>query len=697
MLSGLSAPFNQLTQQTYEGYKILMQTQIKPLMIKSKLGSTPIKAPRYKRDLKLSSGNTVAAVDPKATRAMLALMDMQAVLGGAASHWGGPSAFAELMSALHAIIFHEAQIAKAPWYDLFNFVNDAGHCENGLYALKANYGFADLSLDSLKGFRSMTSPLSGHGEAHLFPEGVYLSNGPLGSALPQSEGLAAADHLTGHQRVTVTAISDGACMEGEAREALASIPGLAANGKMAPFVMIISDNNTKLSGRIDKDAFSMAPTFLALSALGWEVLDLHEAHDLEACAATIEIAIERARANPRIPVAIHARTVKGYGIKKTMEALTGGHGFPLKDPQELEKFLEEIYGEEKVPAEFMVWARHLEEEALAAKANAVKSTDIKVQVGVAKALIKKREEGLPLFSVTADLQGSTGVADFQKKFPESYQDVGVAESNMISLAAGLSKAGFIPVVDTFSQFGVTKGALPIWMANLSEAPIIAIFSHAGFQDAADGASHQALAYFSMVSAIPHTKVFALSTSDEAEALVALAIDEFAQARKQNKTPSSYIFFLGRENFPANYGANLKYQLGQAQVLFDNSKDFTKSVTIAAAGALVGQSLQAAKLLADKKIGAIVVNTSSINHPDVATFTTCLSKTGGRLITAEDHAQVGGMGAMLLQALSNNGIKYEARTLGVQDQFGQSAYNAIDLYKKHGLDAASIAAKASQLV
>src|SRR6185312_8682815 len=130
---------------------------------------------------------------------------------------------------------------------------------------------------------------------HLFPEGVLLSNGPLGSAFPQAQGLAMADALAAKKRVTITAITDGGCMEGEAREAMAAIPGLAANGKMGPFVLIISDNNTKLTGRIDKDCFSMAPTFAALEALGWDVVNLPEGHDLQKCVSTIETAIQHAR------------------------------------------------------------------------------------------------------------------------------------------------------------------------------------------------------------------------------------------------------------------------------------------------------------------------------------------------------------------------------------------------------------------
>ncbi len=151
--------------------------------------------------------------------------------------------------------------------------------------------------------------------------------------------------------------------------------------------------------------------------------------------------------------------------------------------------------------------------------------------------------------LTSDLPGSTGVAGFRKEFLKILLDVGVAESNMVSTAAGLSKLGYIPVVDTFAQFGVTKGALPLTMGALSEAPIIAIFSHTGFQDAADGASHQALSYMAMVSSIPHVDVYSLSCSEEADVLVTAAIENFAKARREGQVPNSSVFFLGRENFP----------------------------------------------------------------------------------------------------------------------------------------------------
>jgi transketolase len=150
---------------------------VPPFSVSIPLAKNPQNPPQYSVAMKLANGEEISLVDPQATRAMVALMDMAAVMGGAASHWGGPAAFAEIMSAIYGYSFWASDKASKPYFDMFHIVNDAGHCENGIYALKANYGYADLNLDSLKGFRSMSSPLAGHGEVHLFRQGVYIAIG----------------------------------------------------------------------------------------------------------------------------------------------------------------------------------------------------------------------------------------------------------------------------------------------------------------------------------------------------------------------------------------------------------------------------------------------------------------------------------------------------------------------------------------
>ncbi len=660
-----------------------------PISMTSPLAGNPSQPLLFSQEANLGSGEKAQFSDPQALRAMVALMDMQAVQGGAASHWGGPSAFSEITSAIYGLAFQQSQKKDQPWHKLFHLINDAGHCENVIYALKANYGFADLNLESLKGFRSMKSPLTGHGESHLFPQGVYLSNGPLGSSLPQAQGLAVADSLSKNDRVTVTTLSDGAAMEGEAKEAFAAIPGLAAKGSLAPFIMVISDNNTKLSGRIDEQCFSMKNTFRSLQALGWEVVELKEGNDLQKCVTTFEQAVDRVTKNPKKPIAIWAHTIKGFGVESTEKSASGGHGFPLKNAEDLNGFLKEIYKGSEVPPVFTDWVQELVESQKAkttSSGSPVKKE--KVQVGVAKALSASKKAGRPVISVTSDLPGSTGVAAFQKEFPDSFVDVGVAESNMVSVAAGLSKSGYIPVVDTFSQFGVTKGALPFLMANLSQAPMIAIFSHAGFQDAADGASHQALNYFSMTCSLPNTEVYALATSEDAEALVSQAITEFYECRKKGQVPKTYIFFLGRETFVPSVSESSP-QLGHSQIVKDTSDQFSKSVTLLAGGPLLHQALLAADALEKKSVGAVVVNPLIINEPDLQTLSKALKKTSGYIVTLEDHQLKGGMGAYVSHALNLNGDAFNMKSLGVKGVYGQSAYSAIELYTKHGLDSDSI--------
>jgi transketolase len=659
---------------------------LKPLNIKSKLMPAPTSKPRYPVTIKDAKGNDVHLANPKATRSLLALMDLAAVNGGAACHWGGPSAMTEAWTALHAIMFK-----KSDWFNHFNFVNDIGHAENGIYALRTVLGYGDLTLEALKGFRSFGSKLTGHGESHLYPEGVLLSNGPLGSALPQAQGLAVADKMTGNNRITVCSVSDGASFEGEAKEAFAAIPGLASKGKCNPFIMIVSDNNTKLGGRIDKDAYSLQGTFESLVLLGWDGVKVPEGHNLEALHHVLEDAVARVTKNPSKPVCLWVKTIKGYGVKSTMDSSSGGHGFPLKAHDDaIHAFLKEIWGDETVPTEFTSWANALTVKP-EKKSSSGPAKD-KMQVGVAKGLSRAAKDGYPVFSITSDLQGSTGVKGFHTEFPDHYIDVGVAESNMVSTAVGMSKLGYIPVVDTFAAFGVTKGNLPLIMSSLSQAPVIAVFSHTGFQDAADGASHQSLTYLSAVSSIPHLNVVNIASAREAEEYIYLAVKKIAADREAGKDGESHVFFVGRENFALELKDGLSYELGKPQRLTDG-----KDVTIVVSGSLVGKGLSAYSKLKEKGIEATVINHSFVNHSDFAQIAKWIHEAHDRVVTCEDHQLIGGMGSQLIHQLKMLGAEFEVTSLGVHGEFGQSAYSADELYAKHHIDTDAIVSAAEKLM
>ncbi len=641
---------------------------------------------RWTQKITLSHG-PCEAPDPSTMRAILALMDMEAALGGAASHFGGPSALAELVSSVAGYMLFTAKKHSAPWAEMFHLVNDAGHCENIFYAMRA-VGDWGIRLKDCRGFRSINSPLTGHAEAAALPQCVGISNGPLGSALPQAQGLAMAERCKGTKRAVFCFLSDGGAMEGEAREALAAIAGLAKKGQVGPFVLIISDNKKKLSGPMG-EAYDMAPSFLSLKTLGWQLRELKNPHNLQHCAQSIEAAHKEACSSLK-PQAIWAHTIKGYGSEACTKAAAGGHGFPLKRASELTEFLSKLCPQ--LPKELASWRDDLiaRAETFTAAAPAAKKSATKhekTQAGIGRALIEAAQKGYGVVSISADLPGSTGVGAFRKTYPERAFDVGVCEANMVSVGVGFSKQGFIPVVDSFAQFATTKGALPLFMGTLSQAPVIGVFSHAGFQDAADGASHQALAYFNL--AWPMQEVYSLSCSGEAQELLLQAVEEFARARAAGHVPKSYLFFLGRETACAHYAKNATYKLRALQPVLSSP---APRYSLLATGPMLKEATQAFGILSERGIPGSVWNISGINCSDLTPLAEEL-KTTQLLVSLEDHMLVHGMGSFVSHALLQRGVCFKCLSLGAaSNTVGRSAYTAKELYVQHGMDARSVAQK-----
>ncbi|MCT4641109.1 MAG: thiamine pyrophosphate-dependent enzyme [Bacteriovoracaceae bacterium] len=609
---------------------------------------------------------------PMATRTRLALMNLSAVNGGAACHWGGPSALVEMMTVVHNEMFKNKD-----WYNKYNFVNDVGHGENGIYALRSMYDFDNCELQDLLGFRSIESKLTGHGESHLNPQGVLLSNGPLGSSLGQAQGLAMADKAVSNDRTTICVVSDGASMEGEAKEAFAAIGGFGKKDKINPFIMILSDNNTKLSGRISDDSFEMSSTYANFENLGWNIIKVENGHGLEDCYKAFNQALNLSKTKPTL---IWLKTIKGYPVKSAMESASGAHGFPIKSySEDILSFIDEI-NKGNTPSHYIDVAKSLLNKPDSDSSSIKKE---KMQAGFAIAAIEMKNAGFPVVSVSSDLQGSTGMAPFHKECSDAAFDVGIAESNMVSVAAGMSKAGLIPIVDTFAAFGVTKGNLPHIMASLSDCPMIAIYSHTGFQDAADGASHQSTTYISAMSSIPHTKVIVVSSKMESYELLKEAIKDIADKRQAGKKANSYIFFVGRESFIPQIKEGLDYKLGIPQLLKSGSK-----ALVVSCGALVHNCLDAASKLSDESIDVSVINLSSINFGDLDLVKNELLKSK-TLITVEDHQLIGGMGAQLVHRLKQDGVEFNLKSIAINGQFGRSAYNANQLYDYYSIGTKNI--------
>jgi transketolase len=214
----------------------------------------------------------------------------------------------------------------------------------------------------------------------------------------------------------------------------------------------------------------------------------------------------------------------------------------------------------------------------------------------------------------------------------------------------------------------------------------------GFQDAADGASHQATTYLAATSAIPHTVVIAPSCADEAEALMYQAIVRLANDRRAGRDGETYIFFVGRENYPLTWVEGATYPWGKAQVLSNGS-----DVVLIGCGVLVNKAIEAGRLLAERGVQATVINNPFVNHVDLDTIGAAVAAASGRVVTIEDHQVVGGMGAQVSHALSMAGVPHRMTSLGIAGDFGQSAYLAEELYEKHGLTAPKMVEAALNLI
>ena len=171
-----------------------------------------------------------------------------------------------------------------------------------------------------------------------------------------------------------------------------------------------------------------------------------------------------------------------------------------------------------------------------------------------------------------------------------------------------------------------------------------------------------------------------------------AIKKQAEDRKAGRDGETYVFFVGRENYPIYWVEGAKYPWGKAQVLSTGS-----DVVLIGCGPLLSKAIEAGKKLAEQGIRATVINNPFINHVDVATIGAAVKTASGRLVTIEDHQVICGMGAQVSHALSNAGIAHTIKTLGMHGEFGQSAYLAEDLYKAHGLTVDKMIEAARQLV
>ncbi len=283
-------------------------------------------------------------------------------------------------------------------------------------------------------------------------------------------------------------------------------------------------------------------------------------------------------------------------------------------------------------------------------------------------------------ALCADLIGSLKLEPFIKNCPERFFQTGIAEANMIGIAAGLSIGGYIPFATTFANFGTGRVYDQIRQSVAYSGKNVKIAcSHAGLTLGEDGATHQILEDIGLMKMLPGMVVINPCDYNQTKA---------ATIAVANYTGPVYLRF-GRPVVPVFTPEDQEFIIGKAINLIEGS-----DVSIFATGHLVWESILAADILKEKGIHAEVINIHTIKPLDTQAILESVVKTRC-LVSAEEHQINGGLGDSIAQFLANN-MPFPQEFVGVNDSFGESGKPA-DLMDKYGLNAVSIAEKALKAI
>jgi transketolase len=283
-------------------------------------------------------------------------------------------------------------------------------------------------------------------------------------------------------------------------------------------------------------------------------------------------------------------------------------------------------------------------------------------------------------ALCADLTGSLKMNDFAKNHPERFFQVGIAEANMMGIAAGLTIGGHIPFTGTFANFSTSRVYDQIRQSiAYSEKNVKICASHAGLTLGEDGATHQVLEDIGMMKMLPGMTVINPCDYNQTKAATIAIADHHGPV---------YLRF-GRPKVPNFTPENQKFEIGKALKLVEGT-----DVSIFATGHLVWEALEAQKELNEKGISAEIINIHTIKPLDEAAILESVKKTKCAL-TAEEHMLNGGLGESIAQCLSRN-LPSPLEMVGVNDTFGESG-KPKDLMVKYGLDSKSIVAAAEKVI
>ena len=301
--------------------------------------------------------------------------------------------------------------------------------------------------------------------------------------------------------------------------------------------------------------------------------------------------------------------------------------------------------------------------------NLTKPELISTRNGYGEGLVELGQKNPHVVVLSADLTDSTRASYFKDKFPKRFIEVGIAEQNMMGIAAGMALSGKIPFVSSYAIFSPGRNWEQLRLSVCYQKTNVKIAgSHAGISIGPDGATHQGLEDIAITRCLPNLVVLAPGDSIQTKKAVIAAADY----------PGPVYLRFTKQKTPVFTTENTQFEINKAQVLQQG-----KDVTIVACGPLVYDALMAAKDLEKEKISDEVINNHTIKRLDTATILKSVQKTHC-LITVEDHQIMGGMGSAVIESLAQIYAAPVTEMIGINDTFGESGKSK-ELMAKYHLD------------
>ncbi|MEA2701867.1 MAG: transketolase [Candidatus Parcubacteria bacterium] len=282
----------------------------------------------------------------------------------------------------------------------------------------------------------------------------------------------------------------------------------------------------------------------------------------------------------------------------------------------------------------------------------------------------------------ADLKESTRAEWFEKEFPDRFVEMGVAEQNMATVAAGMAAVGKIPFIASYAAFSPGRNYEQIRTTiALNDVPVKVCGMHAGVSVGPDGATHQMLEDVGMMRMLPNMVVINPGDAEEARKAVVAAA----------KHPGPVYLRFGRSGVPVFTTADTPFEIGKALTLWEDERP---KVALLSTGGLSYAAVQAARALSADGVGAIVLHVPTIKPLDEEAVI-AVAKRAGKVVTIEEHQTMGGFGSAVSELLSEK-FPVRIKRLGIDDQFGQSG-EPDELLAHYGLSAPGIVEEAQKLI